>query len=112
MHRYVLVSGLFLLLLACAQILRLVLRWRVTVAGLEIPLWFSAIAALIVFRFGLVSLACAIFTVDLLANLPFSADFSAWYIGTSMFALIGVVALAAWGFYNSLGGEPLWKADL
>jgi len=57
-----------------------------------------AIAALIVFRFGLVSLACAIFTVDLLANLPFSADFSAWYIGTSMFALIGVVALAAWGF--------------
>ncbi len=71
-----------------------------------------AIAALIVFRFGLVSLACAIFTVDLLANLPFSADFSAWYIGTSMFALIGVVALAAWGFYNSLGGEPLWKADL
>jgi len=48
MHRYVLVSGLFLLLLACAQILRLVLRWRVTIAGLEIPLWFSAIAALIV----------------------------------------------------------------
>ena len=48
MHRYALVSGLFLLLLACAQILRLVLRWRVTVAGLEIPLWFSAIAALIV----------------------------------------------------------------
>jgi len=48
MHRYVLVSGLFLALLACAQLLRLILRWRVTVAGVEIPLWASGIAVLIV----------------------------------------------------------------
>jgi hypothetical protein len=47
MHRYVLVSGLFLVVLACVQVLRLILGWRVTVAGLEIPLWASAIAALI-----------------------------------------------------------------
>ena len=47
MRRYVLVSGLFLVLLACVQLLRLVLRWRVTVAGVEIPLWASAAAALI-----------------------------------------------------------------
>jgi hypothetical protein len=47
MHRYVLVSGLFLVLLACVQLLRLILGWRVTVAGLVIPLWVSAIAALI-----------------------------------------------------------------
>ena len=47
MRRYVLVSGLFLALLACVQLLRLILRWRVTVAGVEIPLWASAVAALI-----------------------------------------------------------------
>jgi hypothetical protein len=47
MRRYVLVSGLFLLLLACVQILRLILGWRVTVAGMEIPLWASGVAALI-----------------------------------------------------------------
>ncbi len=47
MHRYVLVSGLFLVLLACVQLLRLILGWRVTVAGVEIPLWASAVAALI-----------------------------------------------------------------
>jgi len=47
MHRYVLVSGLFLILLACVQLLRLILGWPVTVAGLEIPLWASAVAALI-----------------------------------------------------------------
>ena len=47
MHRYVLVSGLFLVLLACVQLLRLILGWKVTVAGVEIPLWASAVAALI-----------------------------------------------------------------
>jgi hypothetical protein len=47
MHRYVLVSGLFLILLTSVQLLRLILGWRVTVAGVEIPLWASAVAALI-----------------------------------------------------------------
>ena len=47
MRRYVLVSGLFLSLLACLQILRLILRWPVTISGISIPLWASAIAALI-----------------------------------------------------------------
>jgi serine/threonine-protein kinase len=71
-----------------------------------------SIAALIVFRFGLVALVCGIFTVDLMANVPFSGDLSAWYMSTSIFALLSVVALAGWGFYTSLGGEPLWKPDL
>ena len=47
MHRYTLVSGLFLILLTCVQLLRLALGWQVTVAGLEIPLWASGLAALI-----------------------------------------------------------------
>jgi len=69
------------------------------------------ILALIVYRFGLVPLACAIFTVDMLANVPFTGDISAWYFGTTMFALLSVVALALWGFYHSLGGQPLWQAN-
>ena len=47
MRRYVLVSGLFLALLTCVQLLRLILRWPITVAGASIPLWASAIAAVI-----------------------------------------------------------------
>ena len=47
MRRYVLVSGLFSLLIACVQLLRLMLGWRVTVAGVEIPLWASGVAALV-----------------------------------------------------------------
>ena len=68
------------------------------------------ILSLIVYRFGLVPLACAIFTVDMLANVPFTADLSSWYFGTTMFTLLSVIALAAWGFYHSLGTDKPWQA--
>jgi hypothetical protein len=64
-----------------------------------------------VFRFGLIPLAFAIFTINMLANLPYTADFSAWYMPTSVLALLSVVAIAGWGFYHSLGGEPLWTVE-
>jgi hypothetical protein len=48
MRRYTLVSGLFLALLTCVQLLRLLLRWPVRVAGIDVPLWVSGIAAVIV----------------------------------------------------------------
>jgi serine/threonine-protein kinase len=69
------------------------------------------IAVIIVARFGLVPLACAVFTVSLLGNVPFTADFSAWYSTTSIVMLLSVVALAGFGFYNSRVGQPLWKTD-
>jgi serine/threonine protein kinase len=69
------------------------------------------IAVIIVFRFGLVPLACAIFTVNMLANVPFTADTSAWYMPTSALALLSVAAIAGWSFYQSLGGEPIWRPE-
>lgn len=70
-----------------------------------------AIAVLIVFRFGLIPLAVAIFTIDMLGNVPFTADLSSWYFSTTILTLLSVVAIAAWGFYHSLGGEPVWKFE-
>jgi predicted Ser/Thr protein kinase len=70
-----------------------------------------SIAVLIVLRFGLIPLAIAIFTVDIVASLPLSADLSAWFMTNSLFALFSVVALAVWGFYHSLGGQPMWNLD-
>ncbi len=85
-----------------------------TYMAVEIPaqIIVYSIAVLIVLRFGFVPLACAVFTINLMANVPFSADFSAWYMTTSILALASVVALAGWGFYHSLGGEPLWRAEI
>jgi predicted Ser/Thr protein kinase len=70
------------------------------------------VAAIVVFRIGFVALAVAIFSTDLLLNVPLTLDFSAWYAGNALFPLLSVVALAGWGFYNALAGRKLWKADL
>jgi serine/threonine protein kinase len=85
-----------------------------TFMAVEIPaqIVVYSIAVLIVLRFGFVPLACAVFTINLIANVPFSTDLSAWYMTTSILELLSVVALAGWGFYNSLGGEPLWTPEM
>ena len=82
--------------------------------SVDLPMWavIYAIAVLIVYRFGLIPLACAIFTVNMLSNVPFTFDFSVWYMSTFALTLLSVVALAGWGFYQSLGGEPLWQPDI
>lgn len=84
-----------------------------TYMAVELPtqILVYAVAVLIVFRFGLIPLAFAIFTINMMANLPYTADFSAWYMPTFVLALLSVVTIAAWGFYHSLGGEPLWKVE-
>jgi serine/threonine-protein kinase len=81
--------------------------------SVDLPMWILvyAIAVLIVFRFGLIPLACAIFTINMLSNVPFTVNFSAWYVSTFALTLLSVVALAGWGFYHSLGGEPLWHLE-
>jgi serine/threonine-protein kinase len=70
------------------------------------------VLVIMIFRFGLVPLAVAAFTVDMLANVPFTADFSQWYMGTTALTLVSVVALAVWGFYHSLAGEKVWKVEM
>lgn len=47
MRRYTMVSGIFFTLLAIVQITRLVMQWPVRVATYDVPVWTSAIAALI-----------------------------------------------------------------
>jgi hypothetical protein len=42
-----LVIGILLLFLACAQLCRFILKVNVVAAGMEIPLWPSAIAAIV-----------------------------------------------------------------
>jgi serine/threonine-protein kinase len=82
--------------------------------AVDIPELFLiyGVLVLIVLRFGLVPLAVGAFTVDMLANVPFTADFSEWYLPSALLALLSVVALAGWGFYHSLGGEPVWKVEM
>jgi hypothetical protein len=78
------------------------------------PVWLIVytLAAVAVSRFGLIGLATAIFTSDVLLNVPYSFDFSNWYAAHAAAILIALVALATWAFYTSLGGQKIWGDDL
>jgi hypothetical protein len=47
MQRYATVSGAFFVLVACAQLLRVIMQWPVRVATFDVPLWASGVAVLI-----------------------------------------------------------------
>jgi predicted Ser/Thr protein kinase len=69
------------------------------------------IAAVAVVRSGLVTLAAGILTANVLLSVPVTASLSSWYAGSSAFVFSSVLVLALWGFYTSLAGQRIWKAD-
>lgn len=67
------------------------------------------IAAVALVRFGLITLAVAVFVANTMLNVPVTFDFSRWYASTAMIVPLGVLALGIWGFYTALGGQKLIK---
>jgi hypothetical protein len=78
------------------------------------PVWMIiyGIAAFAVVRFGLIVLAMAGFTANVLLNVPHNVDFSAWYTPSVVCVLLSFVAIAVWGFYAALGGQKVLKDEL
>jgi len=79
--------------------------------------WFSTSVAFVILfamavvllRWGLLAMAVMMFFGNI-TNIPAAVP-SAWYFSDSMFLLAIALAVAAWGFYVSLGGRKLWKED-
>jgi len=97
---------------ASTLVLILVILNGLHATGAIVPsLLFSAAGAalllLVMLRFGLVSLIAYSFVELILSLFPITADFSAWYAGASLFALLVIGALAAFAFHASLGGRSL-----
>jgi serine/threonine-protein kinase len=62
--------------------------------------------------FGLLSLAVALFVVDLVLELAFTTNFSAWYGTGSLTLVVVLAALAFLGFRKALAGQRLFGALL
>lgn len=82
--------------------------------GIEIPgqILVYGIAAFAIVRFGLVTLAVAVFVTDTLGNLPVTADFSRWYSTTTLIVPALTLGLTIWAFYTAMAGQKLIKSDL
>jgi predicted Ser/Thr protein kinase len=70
-----------------------------------------AVAAFSVVRFGLVSLATAVFVANIMLNVPLTLDFSRWYAIAALTTPLGFLAMAIWAFYTALGGQKLIKEE-
>jgi len=103
-----LAAGLFVVLFSATKIL------ASEHPLIDAPIWciIYGIAAFAIVRFGLVTLAVAVFTANVLLNLPHTADVSKWYGPGAFTVLLSIVAIAGWGFYTSLAGHKLLKDDL
>jgi serine/threonine-protein kinase len=66
----------------------------------------------VLFRYGLLPLLAANFFFHLSIFFPMTSNFSAWYAGDFVVALVLSLALASFAFYISLGGQRLFRTGL
>jgi hypothetical protein len=60
--------------------------------------------------FGILPVIVACFVSFLLGEIPLTTDISTWYAGTTVFAVVIVLALTAYAFQTAVAGRPLFKA--
>ena len=68
----------------------------------------SLIIVTVVGRFGLLATMAAQLFFFLTMAYPLTTDFSAWYASSTIFALAIILATSIYGFYISLGGQPVF----
>jgi serine/threonine-protein kinase len=62
-------------------------------------------------RLGLLAVIVGFTLHDILINVPFTFDTSAWYFGLTLLAFVVVLLVVIYGFRTSLAGRPLFKED-
>jgi serine/threonine-protein kinase len=80
-----------------------------TAVGIPFACVAAGLVVWVLYRYGLLALITAIFFLHLMIFFPITSDFSAWYAGDFVLALLISLELAAFGFYTSLAGEPLFR---
>lgn len=82
------------------------------IPGATYSLSIAAIWIFVLFRFGILGLATALFTSALVRDCVITLDFSRWYIASSLVALVILAALAIHGFHAALADRPLFGRAL
>jgi serine/threonine-protein kinase len=65
-----------------------------------------------VWRYGLVTTIALQLFFHLTFHNPITPDFSSWSAGTTIFSVVIIVALAIYGFYISLAGQPVFRGGI
>ncbi|MGE0128881.1 MAG: protein kinase [Blastocatellales bacterium] len=83
-------------------------QWQTAVALLLI----FGLYAVVIMRYGLMTLVSTFLVVYVLNNFPVTLNFAAWYAGTGLAPIVLLLALAVFAFYTSLGGQKVFTGKL
>lgn len=72
----------------------------------------AAAVVITVSRFGLLASVSYFLFFALCFQYPMTLNLSAWYAGSSLFALFLMLGLSGYGFYTSLGGQTVFAGKL
>jgi serine/threonine-protein kinase len=108
LRRTPLVSGAFLAMLTVIAVLVAELH---PVLGWFWGAFWAALVLWLLTRLGLLACIVMLVTFSLLDLFPLTTNFSAWYFGSGATAVAVVFALAAFGFYTSQAGRPIFQAE-
>jgi len=73
---------------------------------------YSLLFVLVLYRFGLLTLAFGMFVAHLWVFFPVTSELTAWYATDFVIALVICVGLVIYGFYTSLGGQSVFRGRL
>jgi serine/threonine-protein kinase len=77
---------------------------------------FAAVSGFMVvwvlYRYGLLALIAALFFLHLVIFFPITSRFTAWYAGDFVIAVTLLLAVALYGFYTSLAGQPIFRGAI
>jgi hypothetical protein len=79
----------------------------VLLVGIANVLSFGATVFVLV-RFGLLAVVASFWFGVILESFPITPDLSAWYAGIGLVGACLLLGLTLYGFYTSLGGQPLF----
>jgi hypothetical protein len=108
LQRTLLVSGAFLAVFIAVHVFLLELH---PVLGWFTGVFWAALLLWLLTRLGVLACIVMLVTTSLLRQSPLTTDFSAWYAGSGATAMAVVFAIAAFGFYTSQAGRPIFQAE-
>jgi serine/threonine-protein kinase len=74
--------------------------------------FYSVVAAFVLFRAGLLAFAATTTVTSLVGELPLTAHPAGWYAGATLLSLAFIMAPALYGFWISQAGRPMFRDAL
>jgi DNA-binding winged helix-turn-helix (wHTH) protein len=72
------------------------------------PALLLLVLAVLLLRFGVLSVVAFLYAVQILPSFPITADSSTWYARTALLAIASVLLPAGYAFYTTVAGQALW----